>query len=70
MDLHGRGFLGFRMIRTWESEQAVETETLFRHDERVNTAYPYAFLPARIMTAIIGAPYLLWLLTRRKDVWT
>jgi hypothetical protein len=38
MDLHGRGFLGFEMIRTWEYEQAVETETTFRQDERVGTA--------------------------------
>jgi len=53
MNLQGRGFLGFKMIRTWEYEQAVETETTFRHDERVRSAYPYAFLPAQILTATL-----------------
>src|SRR6185295_5321829 len=40
-------------IRTWNFEQTVETETLFLHDERINTAYPYAFLPAQILTTTL-----------------
>jgi hypothetical protein len=58
-DLQGRGFLGFKTIRTWEVEQAVETETTFLHDARVGTRYPYAFLPARALArwshAAVGA---------------
>ncbi|QDF03898.1 hypothetical protein BHS04_11890 [Myxococcus xanthus] len=53
MDLHGRGFLGFRTRTLEDVQTGAKTTTEHGHVEtRVGTAYPYAGLPTRVETRV------------------
>ena len=51
MDVQGRGFLGFGLVRTWDEELGSLTTTLLDNVTRVGTSYPFAHLPSVITTA-------------------
>jgi RHS repeat-associated protein len=51
-DVHGRGFLGFGVVRHWEPERVAETITTYDHTTSSNGVYPFAMRPQRIQHVV------------------
>jgi RHS repeat-associated protein len=52
-DLHGRGFLGFSLVTTWDPDRLAETVTTYDNITRQGSVHPFAFLPASIQRAVM-----------------
>ncbi|MFO0762978.1 MAG: RHS repeat-associated core domain-containing protein [Byssovorax sp.] len=51
-DVHGRGFLGFGTVRSWEPGRAAETVTTYDNVTSDGGRYPHAFRPATAQRAV------------------